>query len=250
MTFLERTLASYQRNEVITPFLEEALVKADWPEEYPVKVYNKERKWDGMFHPSSDILAGELQLYYKFHPEFRGMLQEERITPTLQMTFQMGSVAHSIIQNMLIHLGFTTLDEVEVKFLDKEKGISGTTDVRKLTLPNGRTFIIDIKTCNTLPREVSEYHAMQLRVYKDKIEGAGDEMAIVYFEKSYPHRIRDFVVKEDPKALKELYGKWDRVRVAIRDNSTSELKTCCLGPDSDQFLRCPARGFCERWSNK
>lgn len=249
MTFLERTLASYQRNEVITPYLEEALALADWPEEYPVKVYNKERKWDGMFHPSSDITAGEMALYYKFHPKYRGMLQEERITPTLQMTFQIGSACHSIIQSMLIHLGFTTEEEVEVKFVNEEKSISGTTDVRTVTLPNGRKFLIDIKTCNQLPKEVSLSHAMQIMVYGDNVEDAPEELAVVYFEKAYPHRIRDFVVKRDDEKLEELYAKWDKVRVAVRNSDTSELRSCCVGPDSDQFLRCPARGFCERWNN-
>jgi len=90
VSFLERTLATYQNNEPITPHIEEALIHADWPEEYPVKVFNKERKFDNMYHPSSDVIAGELQLYYKFHPELRLQCQEERISPTLAMTFQVG----------------------------------------------------------------------------------------------------------------------------------------------------------------
>ena len=102
MNFLERTLAAYQNDEPITKYIEEALMKGDtFPEEYPVKVYNKERKFDNMYHPSSDVSAGELQLYYKFHPELRLQCQEERISPTLAMTFQVGSVFHSVIQNML-----------------------------------------------------------------------------------------------------------------------------------------------------
>ena len=249
MSFLERTLSAYKREEVITPYLEEALAKADWPEEYPVKVFNKERKWDGKFHPSSDITAGDMQLYYKFSPKFSNMLQEERITPTLQMTFQIGSACHSIIQSMLIHLGFTKLEDVEVKFLNEERNISGTTDLRRVSLPNGREFLVDIKTCNQLPKEVAEYHAMQVRVYGDNIPDAPEELAVVYFEKSYPHRIRDFIVKRDQGKLDELYEKWERVRVAIRDEDTSKLRSCCLGPNDDRFLKCPARGFCERWNN-
>ena len=71
-SFLERTLAAYQNDEPITRYIEEALMLGDvFPEEYPVKVYNKERKFDNMYHPSSDVTAGELQLYYRFHPEMR-----------------------------------------------------------------------------------------------------------------------------------------------------------------------------------
>ena len=64
-SFLERTLAAYQNDEPITRYIEEALMLGEvFPEEYPVKVFNKERKFDNMYHPSSDVTAGELQLYY------------------------------------------------------------------------------------------------------------------------------------------------------------------------------------------
>ena len=248
MTFLERTLASVQRNEVITPYIEEALVKADWPEEYPVKVYNKERKFDGMFHPSSDPMAGELQLYYKFHPEFRQMLQNERPTPTLEMTFQIGSAFHAIGESMLIHLGLVKEEDVEVHFRNEERMISGTTDIRKLTLPNGREFIVDLKTCNMVPKEVNETYATQIMIYQDNVPGAPEEMAIIFFEKAYPHKIRDFVVKMDRDKLDKVYEKFEKVRVAIGKSSSDELRTCCNGPDTTEFLRCPARNFCERWS--
>lgn len=245
MTFLERTLASLQRNEVITPYIEEAIVKADWPEEYPVKVYNKERKFDGMFHPSSDALAGELQLYYKFHPEYREMLQVERPSPSLEMTFQIGSAFHAIGESMLIHLGFVKEEDVEVHFRNEEKMISGTTDIRRLTLPNGREFIVDLKTCNMLPKEVSEGYAIQIMIYQDNVPDAPEEMAIIFFEKTHPHRIRDFVVKMDRDKLQKVYDKFDKVRVAIRNNNPNELKTCCLGPDTTEFMKCSARNFCK-----
>jgi len=247
-SFLERTLSSYQRNEVITPFIEEALVKADWPDEYPVKVYNKERKFDGYFHPSSDPTAGELALYYKFHPDWRPLLQEERPTPTLEMTFQIGSAFHAIGESMMIHLGFTTREETEFPFRNEERMISGTTDIRTLTIPTGRKFIVDLKTCNQLPKEVSESYAIQLMIYQDNVPGAPDEMAIIFFEKAYPHKIRDFVVKKDEVALQRVYDKFSKVRVAIGKSDTSELRTCCNGPGTNEYLRCPARNFCERWA--
>ena len=248
MSFLDRTLATYQNKEVITPFLEEALIKADWPEEYPVKVYNKERKFDNMYHPSSDTTAGELQLYYKFHPEWRPLLQEERISPTLQMTFQVGSAFHSIIQSMLIHLGFTTIDKVEVKFKNDGRMVAGAVDVLELTTPDGESFLVDIKSTNQLPKEAPYNYEMQLRVYQDNCPGAPDRMALLYIEKSYPHRMRAIEVKKDEEELNKLYDKWSRVRVAISNNSTEGLKECCPGPGTDVYFRCPARNFCERWA--
>jgi len=247
VSFLDRTLATYQNKEVITPFLEEALIKADWPEEYPVKVYNKERKFDNMYHPSSDTTAGELQLYYKFHPEWRPLLQEERISPTLQMTFQVGSAFHSIIQSMLIHLGFTTIDKVEVKFKNDGRMVAGAVDVLELTTPDGESFLVDIKSTNQLPKEAPYNYEMQLRVYQDNCPGAPDRMALLYIEKAYPHRMRAIEVKKDEEELNKLYDKWSRVRVAISNNSTEGLKTCCPGPGTDVYNRCAARNFCERW---
>jgi len=248
VSFLERTLATYQNKEVITPYLEEALIKADWPEEYPVKVYNKERKFDNCYHPSSDTTAGELQLYYKFHPEWRPLLQEERISPTLQMTFQVGSAFHSIIQSMLIHLGFTTMDKVEVKFRNEERMVAGAVDVLELTTPDGEKFLVDIKSTNQLPKEAPFNYQMQLRVYQDNCPGAPDRMALLYIEKAYPHRMKSIEVKKDEQELNRLYDKWSRVRVAISKNSTEGLKECCPGPGTDVYFRCPARNFCERWT--
>jgi hypothetical protein len=248
-SFLERTLAAYQNDEPITRYIEEALMLGDvFPEEYPVKVYNKERKFDNMYHPSSDVTAGELQLYYRFHPEMRLLCQEQRMTPTLAMTFQVGSVFHSVLQNLLIHLGFTSLDKVEVKFRNEERMIAGAVDVLELVTPDG-TFLVDIKSTNQLPKEASEQYAMQLRVYQDNCPGAPDRMALLFIQKSYPHKIKTIEVKKEPEALEKLYDKWSRVRVAIKNNDPSDLKHCCNGPADEVFLACPARKICHYWNS-
>lgn len=249
MNFLERTLAAYQNDEPITKYIEEALMKGDiFPEEYPVKVFNKERLFDNMYHPSSDVSAGELQLYYKFHPELRLQCQEERISPTLAMTFQVGSVFHSILQNMLIHLGFTTVEEVEVKFRNEERMIAGAVDIRTLTTPNGEKFLVDIKSTNQLPKEASYQYSMQLRTYQDNCPDAPDRMALLFVQKSYPHKIKTIEVLKDQAELDKVYDKWDRVRVAIGKNDNSELKHCCNGPTDETFLGCPARKICSYWN--
>lgn len=248
MSFLERTLAAYQDSDPITPYLEQALIKGDFvPDEYPVKVYNYERTFDNMYHPSSDIEAGELQLYYKFHPELRLQCQEERISPTLAMTFQIGSVFHSVLQNMLIHLGFTTLDKVEVKFRNEERMIAGAIDVLELTVPSGEKFLVDLKSTNRIPNEASYQYAMQLRVYQDNCPGAPERMALLFIEKSYPHKIRTIEVKKDQEELDKLYAKWSKVRVAIGKNNIEGLRHCCNGPTDEKFRECPARNICEYW---
>ena len=251
MNFLERTLAAYQNDEPITKYIEEALMKGDiFPEEYPVKVFNKERLFDNMYHPSSDVSAGELQLYYKFHPELRLQCQEERISPTLAMTFQVGSVFHSIIQNMLIHLGFTTMEKVEVKFKNEDRMVAGAVDILKLVTPDGEEFLVDIKSTNQLPKEASYQYQMQLRTYQDNCPDAPDRMALLFIQKSYPHKIKTIEVMKDQNELDKLYDKWDRVRVAIGKNDNSGLKHCCNGPADEIFLSCPARKICSYWNRR
>ena len=246
--FLERTLATYQRGEIITPYIEEALLRADWPEEYPIRVYNKEREFDNMYHPSTHITKGELALYYEFHPELRLMRKEERISPTLQMTFQIGSALHSMMQSMLIHLGFTKEDKVEVRIRNEERLIAGAIDILELTTPDGERFLVDIKTTNRLPLEASYTYSMQLRVYQDNHPDAPERMTLLFVEKAYPHKLRAIEVHKDQDELDKLYNKWDRVRVAIGKNDPSELKQCCNGPETDEFLTCPARSICHLWN--
>ena len=89
---------------------------------------------------------------------------------------------------------------------------------------------------------------MQLRVYQDNCPGAPDRMAILYIEKSYPHRIRTIEVQKDEAELNRVYDKWSRVRVAIGNNDSSGLKTCCKGPGTNEYNGCPARNFCERFN--
>ncbi len=246
MSFLDRTLASLSKKEEIIPFIEEALIKNNtWPEEYPVKVYNKERIFDGMFHPSSDSELGDYQLFYKFHPNFHNLLEAENISPSTKLTFQIGSALHAVIQSMLVHLGFSNLEDVEVKFINKERMISGTVDILRLRLPNDKEFLIDIKSTSKAPKEAPYNYAMQLRIYQDNCPGAPDRMALLYISKTHPHTFYEIVVEKDDKLLNELYERWDRVKVAIRTNDTNDLKRCCGDKGEKRYLGCPAKHICK-----
>ena len=249
MGILDRTLSTITRDEIVTPYIEQAIINSSWPEEYPVKVYNKERVWDGYFHPSTDAYAGEYFLYCKFHPELQGKLEKGYISPTLAMTFQVGSAMHAIVQSMLIHLGFTTEEEVEVKYVNEERHTSGTTDIRKLTLPNGRELLVDIKSCNKLPTSVTKNYKTQIRIYQDNVPDAPDEMVVLYIEKSYPHRIRDFVVEKNQEELDAIYAKWNRVIEAVEFSDPSSLQPCCTGSGDKNFDECPARAVCPLWKS-
>lgn len=244
-SFLDRTLSSMQKKEVLIPYIEEALIKDNtWPESYPVPVLNKERVFDWMFHPSTDAELGEYQLYYKFHPEYNHLLENERLSATSKLTMQIGSALHSVLQNLLIQLGFCTLDDVEVKFINKERLISGTVDILVLKLPNGDKYLVDIKSTSREPKEAPYNYAMQLRIYQDNCPGAPDKMILLYVQKAYPHNLYEIVVEKDDKLLEEVYDRWDRVKVAIRDNNTKHLKRCCGDKSEKRYLSCPAKHIC------
>lgn len=250
-SLLNRTITKLSRNEKLTPYLEKAIVEADWPKEYAIKVYNKERKWDGYFHPSSDAAAGELFLYYKFAQT--NELKWERFSPSSVMTMQIGSALHSLIESMLAHLKFTSVEFCEVPFTNEENMCSGTLDVQRVFLRDGtgESPPVEIKSCSTLPQKVIEGHAYQLQPYLDMGCGEPADYGIVlYIEKAYPHRLKEFVVKRDPVVLDEIYSKWKRVREAVALKDPSLIQRNCCNAGSKAHFECPARFICRIGSPK
>lgn len=240
--FLGRTLESLHKKQLLTPHFERALLGADWPEEYAIRVVNKERIWDGRFHPSGDADADLLYLYYRFHPDYH--LDYERPSPELEMTFQIGNAYHAVVQSMLIHLGFTSMDECERGFVNDKHWCSGTLDIRKVFLPNGDTPPVEIKSTGWLPKEPMIKHQKQLQIYMDLgCEEPQERGILLYVEKSQPHRLLEFVIQRDETMLKEIYTKWALVREAIELGDQSLLRECCVRNTKDHW-GCPARHVC------
>lgn len=241
-----RLTDSISTGGILTPHLEQALMtkgESSWPSEYAIKIYNKERHWDGLFHPSSHTDSPELQLFYEFSPKYA--IRREPPTVDLIMTFQVGSAFHSLLQSMLLHLGFCEEEDIETHFVNVERHCSGTVDVRKITLPNGKTYPLEIKSAGFLPKEPSEKYLRQLQVYMDV--GCGEvqeEGIILYLEKNHPHRFREFLVRRDEKILNDIYGKWNRVLEAIEFDDPSMLEFPCHAVNSKAHQECPARNVC------
>lgn len=243
---LGRTLDTLSQKQILTPHWERALLSANWPAEYSIRVYNKEREYDGYFHPSGDCLKGELQLFYEHHPEFRKNLEFERNSPQLEMTFQVGHAYHALVESMLIHLGFTTPEDCEYKFRDEEHRVSGTLDVRKCYLPDGTWIPLDVKSAGFLPVNKPPHPAYvaQLNVYMDLAYDEPQERGILfYIEKPSPHRVYEHVVERDEDLLEEIYERWYRVREALEKDSPAGLRQCCM-PHTDDHRACPARNVC------
>lgn len=245
-----RTLQTVANNDILLPLVEEGIMRQDWPEEYPIKVYNKERIWDGYFHPSSDALMGDLELFYKFSPRY--FYQEERLTPTSILTMQIGSAFHSLFQSLLIHLGLTAEEYVEVSFKDEERHCSGTIDVQQLVIPGRKDRIpLEIKSCSQIPQKPITEHVYQFQPYMDLGCEEPQELGLIlYICKSYPHHMREFQVYRDEEVLSTIYEKWDRVWDAVEnDRDDSEFRPCCNGPGTPLFEGCPAKAVCKTRAN-
>jgi len=240
---LTRTLDSITNGSLVTPYLEEAILRQDWPAEYPIRVHNsKFHPWNNRFHPSSDIKANDLDLYYQKHPSYGPYLKKEIVTPSVIMAWQIGSALHAMLQSMMVHIGLTTVEECEVYFKEQKLGVSGSCDVRRAFLPSGQTPLIDIKTCSKMPIVADPSHVLQVQVYMDLLEEKPRDLgSVLYLEKSAPHKMKDFPVYPNPHALDNLYQKWIRVREAVENNDVSGLRCKCEGQVSAAHNGCPQR---------
>lgn len=233
--------------ELLVPYLNQEIARRGenlWPEEYAIHIYNKERVWDGYFHPSAHTMSAELELYYEFHPDYNA--RPEAPTTDKVMTFQVGSAFHALFQSMAIEMELTTEEEVEVEFVNEEKWVAGAVDVRKIWLPNGEILPLEFKSSAYLPKEPPESYIKQFQVYMDAGCGEPQEKGIMLFlSKTYPHKFREFVIYRDEEALNEVYSKWDRVWEAIGTNNPDMLEFPCHEVDSKQHQWCIASKMCK-----
>jgi hypothetical protein len=247
-----RLLDSIEHRELITPHLELFLHnrgRESWPEEFAIKVYNKETKFDGYFHPSRHAAMASLFLFYEFHPEFRPHLSRIQESTEGVMAMMWGSAGHAILQSIMIEAGMAEPEDIEVSFKNEFRHCTGRLDVRKVTLPHGVTIPCEIKTTAYLPRGPIPSHVVQMQPYMDLACGEPQErMSLLYALKNHPHAFREFVIRRDEELLKAIYGKWQRVRDAIERDSIKGIDFCpgCKPvPGNKTYVECPARAFCK-----
>lgn len=245
---VRRLADSLQAGHILVPTIEKALLRAQdiWPAEYAIKVYNKERTFDSYFHPSSDTLTPELQLFYEFSPDYD--LPKDPLTSAQIMTFQVGSAYHSLIQSMLIHLDMLDPAEVEVGFRDERRHCSGTLDIRSMKMPNGQSMPVEIKSAGygaSIPQHFMDKYIAQLNVYMDVGCGEPQEQGLLLIlEKQSPHRFREILVKRDEILLSQIYRRWNHVLEAVEFGDPSMLQFPCHEFNSKAHVDCPARMVC------
>jgi hypothetical protein len=140
----------------------------------------------------------------------------------------------------------TTEEEVEVSFVNEDKWVAGTVDVRKIFLPSGEVLPGEIKSTGYLPKEPPESYIQQFQVYMDV--GCGDEPQekgiMLFLSKTYPHKFREFVIYRDESVLDAVYTKFDRVREAIAKSDIDMLEWPCHEIGSKDHEWCIAKEIC------
>lgn len=247
---LRRLFDGVSRREILVPLLEQKLIEKgenSWPEEYAIRIYNKERKFDGYFHPSSHAEASDFLLYYMMHPQWRDKLLPPNHSPDTIMNFQVGSAFHALIQSMLIEMGLTKKEDVEVPFVNVKRNCSGTIDIKKLWIPGYDDFFpVEFKSAGHIPKAPPSTYIKQFQIYMDAGYDEPQERGIMLFlSKSSPHRFREFVIERDEVILKQVYDKWSRVMEAVALNDTSMLEWPCHDFNGAAHHECPAREICQ-----
>lgn len=230
--------------DLLVPYLRNALLSDNWPDNYIVKVDSSPYYGlgDGYFHPSTHALMGARQLYYMFHPEHSQKLLLEQRDVQDEMTLAMGSALHAVVQTQFIQSGLLVPEDVEVEYIDQSHHTRGRIDFL-INHPIGDRIPVEFKTRNsrafTFQKEILPEWDAQLSM---AVDAAGQTYGILLMlESGFPYRMKEFKVPRNDMLLSEIYAKFDYVRECIALD-TPPPHCCALG--SIQMKECPARYRC------
>ena len=230
--------------EVITPFLEHAMMADKWPDSYNIVVDTSPYygKGDGYFHPSTHPLMGERQLYLMYHPDTRDKMYREPNRFQSQMIFAMGTALHSVVQTQFQMTGLLTEEDTEVEYVNHEHHVRGRIDFI-LTMPDGKRIPVEMKTITSwMFQKVEEIKPSWDAQLSLALDNSGfDEGILLLVERGDPFRIKEFPVVRNDELLSDIYRKFDNVREAIALNQPPRF---CCAPESKEMKACPARFQC------
>ena len=251
MTVHDNIFRRLARKELITPYLESAMIADNWPDKYTIEVDSSPYygTGDGYFHPSSHAISGaynnasERYLYYLFHPEHRRHLVWERRTSQSQITLAVGSALHAVVQTQMQMAGLiASPEDIEVEYINHEHHLRGRNDFI-VTHPNGGRIPVELKTQNVFAfdkqKTVKPEWEAQLNLALDNL---GYEFGVLLvLQSGWPFQFKEFRVSRNDELLSEIYQKFDDVREAVELDRPP--KACCM-VDSSRMQSCPARYVC------
>ncbi len=230
--------------EMVTPYLENAIMADTWPDQYEIKVDSRPYYGlgDGYFHPSTHTMMGERQLYYMFHPDHREKMVREPKRLASQMIFAMGSAMHAVVQTQFQMANVLEDKDIEVEYINKEHHVRGRLDFI-VTAPGGLRIPVELKTINPFlfqkTKEIKPTWDAQLSLALDAL--GFNEGILLMVTRGDPFLIKEFRVPRNDELLSKIYKKFDYVRECIALN-TPPKPCCALG--SNEMKGCPARFEC------
>ena len=234
-------------DEVILPVFENQMLSETWPDSYQVTIDSGPYygAGDGYFHPSTHPLMGARELYYRFHPDTRDLIQRERRSMQSLMTMTVGSALHAILQTQFQMAGLiSSPDMIEVEYVNHQHHVRGRLDMI-VDHPNGDRIPVEIKTINSfsfknqLKSGIKESWDAQVSLALDEL--GFDQGVLLMVEAGWPYQMREFVVPRNDALLERVYAKFDLVREAIKTNTPPEY---CCSFESAEMKKCDARFSC------
>lgn len=232
----------YARNEILVPHLNNWFANAKFDDTISFDIHpNKEH--DDAFHPSSALKCAR-----HLFADFREDLPREKPAADSQKIFMFGHFSHSIIQKIVVELGFCDDAEIEKEYdfrfttaVGNPYRVRGFIDIARCVVPNRGTYLVDIKTMNAriyaqtdLPLTTMEKYEAQVKLYLEFEEL--DEAIILCVEKDSPHRFKEIIVKRDPDFVAGIIERWEGVTDAL---VTGRVPDCTCS----NLSNCPAKGI-------
>lgn len=239
---LDAMMASMGRKQLIVPYLEAMMASPKWPRLKGLDLHERPRSGLDYFHPSTHPLMSERELYYRFHPEYRHLVEEEEPSRRQRFTFDVGAVVGALIEQYLVQVGLVASDDdLEVRFADHEHRVSGRADAI-ITHPTEGRIVVEVKTQNAksyaVQRAIKASWEAQLQL---TMAGLGMDRGILLLcELGYPYDMKEFPQEANPALVSRLHDKFDRVMQAIATNTPPA--DCCKRGTA--VKRCAARNLC------
>lgn len=207
-------LKNLVNKDILTPHLEKATTKDfSWSYEYMPK--EEDKGW----HPSSHATLSTEALY-----DIATEQGEKKDWSSMHKTFQVGHFWHQYMQQLILRLGFASLEDIErkgdrtwdhIRYRDWHFA-TGSADVAPCAIPGHGDWVIDFKTMgnhdfkrNDLPDWCAEKYEAQMNLYMDMF--VLDRALIVGIQKDAPHALKEFEFHRDDQQVELIYGKWERV---------------------------------------
>jgi CRISPR/Cas system-associated exonuclease Cas4 (RecB family) len=192
----------------------------------------------GTIHASSAHTCRR-RLYYDVMADYA---PKTEFRPELLVTFSMGHAIHDVVQRALhVSLPGKFRDEVRVDLPEAFVMNSRTDGV--VDLPKARV-LLEIKSIggefDKLTEPKKDHLVQAVGIYATAL--SAPFISFLYVSKKWPHSVKEFVVKYDPK----IYRRWWRNKGSKVDEAIESGVAPIADADKNTCQQCPYNYFCDQ----